>query len=118
MHPVPVQVPHQVHRRHPYAGRRVLVSRKWSNKTLTEHKQDRRTWVLEALGLGGDQTATDPDRYTWRPVPNGDANVPPIAMRLLRSVAERQRWRATLQQLQARAEGQPSSDLSATRPAA
>ncbi|MEU7877814.1 hypothetical protein [Microbispora bryophytorum] len=27
----------------------MLVSRKWSNKTLTEHKQDRRTWVLEAL---------------------------------------------------------------------
>ncbi|MBB5773623.1 replication initiator [Nonomuraea jabiensis] len=35
-----------------YAGRRVLVSRKWSNKTLAEHKQDRRTWVLEPLGRG------------------------------------------------------------------
>ncbi|MDH2426939.1 replication initiator [Sphaerisporangium sp. TRM90804] len=100
-----------------YAGRRVLVSRKWSNKTLTEHKHDRRTWVLDALGIDGDQ-APDPDRYIWRPVPNGDANVPPLAHRLLRSVAERQRWRAAMQLLQSRTDGQPAEGLSATRPAA
>ncbi|MEW9528767.1 replication initiator [Microbispora sp. NPDC049125] len=92
-----------------YAGRRVLVSCKWSNKTLTEHKQDRRTWGLEALGLPR-QT-----RYTWRPVPSGDANVPPIAVRLLRSVHERQRWRNHMNQLQAQADGQ---DHSASRSAA
>ncbi|MGW4793964.1 replication initiator [Nonomuraea sp. NPDC004297] len=92
-----------------YAGRRVLVSRKWSNKTLAEHKQDRRTWVLEALGQT-DQP-TDPHRYVWKPVPAGDANVPPLAVRLLRSVHERQRWRAHMAQLQAQADGQ---DLSAT----
>jgi hypothetical protein len=69
-----------------YAGRRVLVSRKWSNKTLTEHKHDRRAWVLEALGLD-DQADADPGRYTWRPVPQGDANVPPLALRLLRQVS-------------------------------
>jgi hypothetical protein len=51
-----------------YGGRRVLVSRKWSNKTLTEHKQDRRTWVLEALGQPDEPT--DPHRCIWRPVPN------------------------------------------------
>ncbi|MFI7462822.1 replication initiator [Nonomuraea sp. NPDC049646] len=92
-----------------YAGRRVLVSRKWSNKTLAEHKQDRRTWVLEALGQADEPT--DPHRYIWRPVPAGDANVPPLAVRLLRSVHERQRWRAHLRELEARAAGQ---DLSAT----
>ncbi|MFI6919957.1 replication initiator [Nonomuraea spiralis] len=92
-----------------YAGRRVLVSRKWSNKTLAEHKQDRRTWVLEALGQT-DETP-DPHRYVWRPVPAGDANVPPLAVRLLRTVAERQRWRAHLRELEARAAG---PDLSAT----
>jgi hypothetical protein len=81
-----------------YAGRRVLVSRKWANKTLTEHKQDRRTWVLEALGQP-DQTP-DPHRYVWKPVPAGDANVPPLAVRLLRSIRERQRWRAHLQRLE------------------
>jgi hypothetical protein len=51
--------------------------------------------VDDALGLDGDQ-APDPDRYIWRPVPNGDVNVPPLAHRLLRSVAERQRWRAAM----------------------
>ncbi|NBE95101.1 replication initiation protein [Nonomuraea sp. KC401] len=93
-----------------YAGRRVLVSHKWSNKTLAEHKQDRRTWVLEALGQS-DQP-TDPHRYIWRPVPAGDANLAPLAVRLLRSVHERQRWRAHLDRLQAQADGQ---DLSAIR---
>ncbi|MEV0626798.1 replication initiator [Nonomuraea wenchangensis] len=96
-----------------YAGRRVLVSRKWSNKTLAEHKQDRRTWVLEALGQTNQPT--DPHRYVWRPVPAGDANVPPLAVRLLRTVAERQRWRAHMAQLEAQAQGQ---DLSANPRAA
>ncbi|GAA2208427.1 hypothetical protein GCM10009850_038850 [Nonomuraea monospora] len=86
-----------------YAGRRVLVSRKWSNKTLAEHKQDRRTWVLEALGQTDEPT--DPHRYLWKPVPAGDANVPPLAVRLLRAVAERQRWRAHMAELQAQADG-------------
>ncbi len=95
-----------------YAGRRVLVSRKWSNKTLSEHKQDRRTWVLEALGLDQDPAA-DPGRYTWRPVTSTDRDVPPLAHRLLRAVAERQRWRAVMERLQARAEGRTLQDLSA-----
>jgi hypothetical protein len=68
---------------------------------------------LEALGLP--DVPTDPHRYVWKPVPTGDANVPPLAMRLLRAVAERQRWRDHMAQLQARAEGQ---DLSATEEAA
>ncbi|WP_204076645.1 replication initiator [Planotetraspora phitsanulokensis] len=92
-----------------YAGRRVLVSRKWSNKTLTEHKHDRRTWVLEALGLPDEPT--DPHRYTWRPVKPGDPDLEPIGVRLLRDIAERQRWRNHMNQLQAEADGQ---DFSAT----
>ena len=44
-----------------YAGRRVLVSRKWSGKTLADHRADRRTWLTSALGL----PATGPRRYTW-----------------------------------------------------
>ncbi|MEV4888819.1 replication initiator [Nonomuraea sp. NPDC055795] len=96
-----------------YAGRRVLVSRKWSNKTLAEHKADRRTWVLEALGQPDEPT--DPHRYVWRPVKAGDPDLDPIGVRLLRSVAERPRWRAHLRELEARANGQ---DLSAMGEAA
>jgi hypothetical protein len=41
---------------HPgYAGRRVLVSRKWSGKTLADHRADRQAWLLAALGI----SATD-----------------------------------------------------------
>src|SRR5690606_22787728 len=96
-----------------YAGRRVLVSRKWSNKTLTEHKQDRRTWVLEALGIA-DEPA-DPHRYIWQPVSPADADAPSLTTRLLRSIHQRQRWRNRLQRLPAQATGQ---GLSAMREAA
>jgi replication initiator protein RepSA len=41
-----------------YAGRRVLVSRKWSGKTLADHRGDRQAWLTEMLGL----PATDPHR--------------------------------------------------------
>ncbi|MGW5876884.1 replication initiator [Nocardiopsis terrae] len=40
-----------------YAGRRVLVSRKWSGKTLADHKADRLAWVLDALGIDPTETA-------------------------------------------------------------
>ncbi len=46
-----------------YAGRRVLVSRKWSGKTLADHRADRKNWLLSTLGV-----QTDPARYAWEPV--------------------------------------------------
>jgi predicted DNA-binding transcriptional regulator AlpA len=51
-----------------YAGRRVLTSRKWSGKTLADHRADRKNWLTEMLGL----PATDPARYTWEHVQPGD----------------------------------------------
>jgi hypothetical protein len=44
-----------------YAGRRVLVSRKWSGKTLADHRADRKAWLLRTLGL---PDTDDPARYT------------------------------------------------------
>lgn len=44
-----------------YAGRRVLVSRKWSGKTLADHRADLKDWLLKTLGV----SATDPARYAW-----------------------------------------------------
>jgi hypothetical protein len=32
-----------------YAGRRVLVSRKWSGKTLADHRGDRKAWLMAML---------------------------------------------------------------------
>jgi hypothetical protein len=93
-----------------YAGRRVLVSRKWSGKTLGQHKHDRRAWVMEVLGQDDDAT---PERYTWRPVTPGDSDVPPVTHRLLKEISKRQRWRALMQDAEARASGSPPQDRSA-----
>ncbi len=96
-----------------YAGRRVLVSRKWSGKTLADHRADRKAWLLATLGIPAD----DPARYTWAPVTPGDPDHMPNGQRLLHIVADRQRWHAALTEARARANGQPP-DLSATGRAA
>ncbi|MEU4720714.1 replication initiator [Nonomuraea dietziae] len=95
-----------------YAGRRVLVSRKWSNKTLREHKQDRRAWALELLGLD-DPAGNDRHRYIWRPVSGSDPTRTTRAEQLLRGIARRQQFRASLLALEARATGEPPPDPSA-----
>ena len=96
-----------------YAGRRVLVSRKWSGKTLADHRADRKNWLLATLG----QAATDPGRYLWEPVTPGDPYHMEHARRLLH-VADRQRWQAALAEARRRAGIEPSRDLSATGEAA
>ena len=64
-----------------YGGRRVLVSRKWSGKTLADHRADRRDWVLNLLGNTAEPA--DPNRYVWELVRTGDPDVRPLARRLL-----------------------------------
>jgi hypothetical protein len=113
----PGRCPGKAHRREylGYAGRRVLVSRKWSGKTLADHRADRKTWLLQTLGI----TEPDPARYTWEPVIPGDPDHMPPAQRLLHVVADRQRWHAALVEARAKASGQNTRpDLSATGRAA
>ncbi|GAA3624666.1 hypothetical protein GCM10022223_47180 [Kineosporia mesophila] len=106
-----------------YAGRRILVSRKWSGKTLADHKHDRRAWVMATLGVqdqsaGRSDTATPADdmtreRYSWRMAERDEA-LKPLTHRLLIAVANRQKWRAALD---AAKNGQPpptDEELSAT----
>ena len=84
-------------------GRRVLVSRQWSGKTLADHKADRAAVVREALATAGivapevermAATVTLPDgspRFVWtdtKPDPRIYARV------ILAAVQERLRWRA------------------------
>jgi hypothetical protein len=98
-----------------YAGRRVLVSRKWSGKTLADHRADRKAWLLQTLGLPD----PDPARYTGEPVAPGDPDHMPPAQRLLHVVADRQKWHAALTMARARASGQDGAPiLSATGQAA
>ena len=75
-----------------YAGRRVLVSRKWSGKTLADHRADRKDWLLRTLGV----SATDPARYAWEPVSPSDQDHMDHARRMLHVVADRLRWQTAL----------------------
>lgn len=101
-------------------GRRILISRDWSGKTLSDHKHDVRAWVRALLGTtvdlaGVDQAATgEPVRHAWELARPDDADVPPMAHRLLRSISERARWRSELLAAKDRA-AQGSPDLSATQ---
>ena len=100
------------------AGRRVLVSRKWSNKTLDDHRAERAAFVRQLLEQAGIQPTHGPDDgpYLWeRPAP-ADPDVPPRPVLLLHAVAERQRWQAEYTAAQLATSGSPpSGDCSATR---
>jgi hypothetical protein len=91
-----------------YAGRRVLTSRKWSGKTLADHRGDRKAWLVETLGL----EVPDPGRYTWERVTPADPDHLPPDRRLLHVVADRARWQAALTEARRRAQ-EPDANLSA-----
>ncbi|WP_325052940.1 replication initiator [Actinomadura sp. WAC 06369] len=100
-----------------YGGRRVLVSRKWSGKTLADHKADRKAWALARLAEAGIPVANpaDPDAaHVWERAGPGDPDVRPIEQRLLLLINERAERR---RQLDA-ATQTPTPELSATRQAA
>ena len=84
-----------------YAGRRVLASRKWSGKTLADHRADRKQWLLATLGV----SATDPARYAWEAVAPTDPDHMDHARRLLHVVADRLRWQMALAEARRRAAG-------------
>ncbi len=90
----------KVHRRDSlgFTGRRVLISRQWSGKTLADHRADRRDWVRTVLSgaLADNETPSDndPARYSFERARPDDPDVPAVRVRILRSIAERQRWRA------------------------
>jgi replication initiator protein RepSA len=98
-------------------GRRVLVSRKWSNKTLDDHRAERGEFVrqlLEAAGIQPSHGVHD-GPYLWeRPAPT-DPDIPPRPLLLLHAIAERQRWKAEYTAAQLAGNGPPpGKDCSAT----
>jgi hypothetical protein len=100
--------------RNGHAGRRVLVSRKWSGKTLADHRGDRKAWLLSTLGL------PDPDdtgRYRWETVTPADQDFMTYGRRMLHVLADRARWHAALSEAKRRA-SEATGDLSATGRAA
>ncbi|MFF3853036.1 replication initiator [Micromonospora sp. NPDC002575] len=118
-------------------GRRILISRDWSGKTLADHKHDVRAWVRALLGVTTDSTTADSTassgtagdpgqlvddqgataervRHAWELARPDDADVGPLSFRLMRSISERARWRTELLAAKDRAEQGPA-DLSATQ---
>jgi hypothetical protein len=103
-----------------------LVSRKWSGKTLTEHRADRAAVVRQVLQAAGveapeaDRLSADvlhedgQPRFVWDDLPTTATNYTDV---LVASVMERRRWRtqyeaakqATLQR-----DGLPVDNRSAT----
>lgn len=111
-------------------GRRVLVSRQWSGKTLTQHRADRRAVVAEVLAAAGidpgdaDRLAADqimPDgtpRYVWEDRDIQDVDYVAIIAASLRQARQ---WREQYERAKALAaqRGSPPVDNhSATTPAA
>jgi hypothetical protein len=92
-----------------YAGQRVLTSRKWSGKTLADHRADKKARLLAALGM---EQVPDPTRYTWHVVTPSDHDHLPHDRRLLYIVAERTRLRAAFDE--ARRRSQEAAQASAT----
>jgi hypothetical protein len=86
-----------------YTGRRVLVSRNWSGKTLTDHRLDGRDWFRAiTAGLLDDQAdtteaASDRNRYVYRIARRNDRDLGTLTDRILRSIAARTRARTALQ---------------------
>jgi hypothetical protein len=122
---VPGRCTGKVHQRRTlgFTGRRVLVSRLWSGKTLADHRADNRAWVRAILAgaVDGEHHQADepnePDRYTFELARPSDPDVPPVEHRILRAISTRVRWRQAL----ARARQRPPGAVSATqdpRPAA
>jgi hypothetical protein len=98
-------------------GRRVLVSRKWTGKTLTDHRADRAEVVrevLEAAGVDTDDldahrcsaTVRRPDgepRFLWERLDPTAQDTPTRKQALLASIRERNRWRAQYEDAKRRA---------------
>ncbi len=99
---VPGACPANAHKAHTlgYGGRRCLVSRKWTGKTLDQHRAERRAHVMRALGAVGIRVDQDtpadaaPDRYRGELISSTDPNPPDRTELLIRAVNQRLRWRA------------------------
>ncbi len=125
----PGECPAKAHDRHHLGlgGRRVLVSRQWTGKTLSEHKADRAAVVRATLAEAGvdmqdsdrcSATATTPDgtpRYEWSPVASDDDDVPTYRRVMADSIAEAVRWRTEYERAKQLARP-PADDRSATTP--
>ena len=108
-------------------GRRVLVSRQWSGKTLGQHRADRAAVVREVLQEAGidapeaDRMAADvldsdgQPRFVWEDVPVPERDYTTV---IAQSLRQAQRWRVQYEQAKVLAaeRGSPPVDSSSATP--
>jgi len=105
-------------------GRRVLVSRDWSGKTLADHRADAHAWVKALLGISdtadtappADPQLAEPAPVAWEMARPGDPDLPPLEHRLLRAISQRIQQRGQLATARQCARGDPPARGSATGP--
>jgi replication initiator protein RepSA len=105
-------------------GRRVLVSRNWSGKTLADHRADAHAWVKALLGVSdraeaaptADPHVAAPSPYAWEMARPTDDDLPPLEHRLLRAISQLIQRRAQLSAARQRDDCEPRADVSATPP--
>ncbi|MFI7670828.1 replication initiator [Nocardia sp. NPDC049526] len=98
-------------------GRRVLVSRRWSGKTLPDHKADRAEFVRQLLASVGIHKP-DTSHLKVTPVEPGDKERPLREHLIMGAIAKRTTWRAEYLRAQLAAEPPGQQETSATRQAA
>ena len=103
-------------------GRRVLVSRQWSGKSLDHHKADRAAVVRAAL----EEAGVDPDdhdelsiissdgRFDWEILGRSRIDDRTYAAAIAEAVATRQRWRRQYEAAKARAGPRPPTSAADT----
>ena len=96
-------------------GRRVLVSRLWTGKTLQLHRADRAEVVRQVLLAAGIEApeidrlsvqakcADGTQRFEWRVFDPLDSTVPIYRQVMTRAISERMRWKAEYEAAKARA---------------
>jgi hypothetical protein len=122
---VPGQCKHKAHERANLGlgGRRVLVSRKWTGKTLAGHKADRAAVVravLEEAGIDPDDhdelavTATD-GRWSWELLGRSRVDEQTYIAAIATAITTRQRWWAEYEGANAARAGPTPPDGAALR---
>jgi replication initiator protein RepSA len=115
---VPGECEHKAHQRQNLGcgGRRVLVSRYWTGKTLDHHRAERRAVVEQVLRSAGvdieesdrcSATATTADgkpRYLWVPLNPTETPLPAYREAVLSAIEERRRWREEYEAAKAQVE--------------
>jgi hypothetical protein len=76
-------------------GRRVLASRKWTGKTLPDHRADREAFVRQLLADAGmSKPVRHPAKVVIVKCEPGDRAIPPRDELIMRAVAQRVIWRS------------------------